>query len=380
MHKERKIFEEVDSPAIEADRNPNSRIGGGESGNRQGIRIWLGILLILVMGTLFSGGLTRLTDSGLAITDWNPVVGAIPPLSTDAWETEFAKYKAIPEYDLQNKEIELSEFKKLYWWEWSHRQLARLAGIAWLAGFAWFLFRRNIPRGWAPRLILLGVLGGAQAAVGWWMVSSGLQGRMVDVASYRLAVHLALAFGIIASIFWFMLALARREADLLQSRRARDRKADFLSSALIGVFFLQIVLGALVAGIDAGQGFPTWPLMNGEFVPSEALGFEPLWTNFFENQALVHFNHRIFGYALLVLACASWYVMRKSPYRSVRQSFAWVAVASVAQVAIGIFAALSNAALSVAALHQLAAVLLILQIVNARFSGVYPKIGQIRGD
>ena len=324
MQKKRTIFEDVDSSVASTDPIPRTRIGDGESGSRKAIRVWLGILLLLVLGTLVTGGLTRLTDSGLAITEWNPVIGALPPMSSDAWDEEFSKYKAIPEYELQNKGIELSEFKTLYWWEWSHRQFARLAGIAWLAGFAWFLARREIPRGWSMRLLLPGLLVGSQAAIGWWMVSSGLQGRMVDVSSYRLAIHLSIAFVIIALIYWYMLALARKESDLLQSRRACDRKAISLSSFLIAGFFLQIVLGALVAGIDAGRGFPTWPLMNGEVIPLDSFSYEPLWTNVFENPALAQFNHRMVGYALLLFAVVSWFAMRKNPYRSIARSFLWV--------------------------------------------------------
>ncbi len=378
MQKKRAIFEDVDSSSSAPAATPRYRIGGGQDNSRKALAVWLAVLLALVIATVISGGLTRIADAGLAITEWKPVTGALPPLNAEAWEVEFSKYKEIPEYSLQNKSIGLSEFKYLYWWEWGHRQIARLAGIAWLLGFGWFAVRRKVPPGWTSRLLLIGVLGGAQAAIGWWMVSSGLQGRMVDVASYWLALHLSLAFAIIALISWSILKLARSESDLLQSRRASDRRAAFLSSMLIAAFFLQLLLGALVAGIDAGQGFPTWPLMNGEIIPSEAFGYEPLWTNVFENPALAQFNHRIIGYAFLALAALAWFKVRRSPYRSIKNSFAIVAAFVLAQVALGISTAVSNAAWGLAALHQIAAVILLLLIVQSKFSAIYPKLKPLK--
>ena len=184
------------------------------------------------------GGLTRLTDSGLSITEWKPVTGALPPMSAGAWDSEFEKYKQIPEYIEQNAGMSLSEFKFIYWWEWGHRQLGRLIGLVWAAGFGYFMVRRQIPTGWTPRLLFIGTLGGLQGFIGWWMVSSGLEEGMLDVASYRLATHLGLAFVILALITWYVLRLSRREAELLQARRSGDARLANLSRFFVLLAFV----------------------------------------------------------------------------------------------------------------------------------------------
>ncbi|MEM9269583.1 MAG: COX15/CtaA family protein, partial [Pseudomonadota bacterium] len=195
MANKRSIFEEVDGSRAEQAAPIPVKVE--RDGARGAVAVWLSLLFVLVVVMIAVGGLTRLTDSGLSITEWAPVTGAIPPLSASEWETEFEKYRQIPEYQLQNKGMSLAEFKVIYWWEWGHRQLGRVIGLVWGLGFLWFLLRRQIPKGWTGRLLLLGGLGGLQGAIGWWMVSSGLTGTMLDVASYRLATHLGLAFVIL---------------------------------------------------------------------------------------------------------------------------------------------------------------------------------------
>ena len=180
MSQKRSIFEEVDT-AKPVDRPIGGGIDAGRSGARVAISYWLMALFALVVAMIVVGGLTRLTDSGLSITEWRPVTGAVPPMSEASWLAEFDKYKAIPEYELVNSQMTLSDFKFIYWWEWGHRQLGRIVGLVWAAGLLWFLLRRQVPTGWMPRLVWVGALGGLQGAVGWWMVSSGLTGRMVDV-------------------------------------------------------------------------------------------------------------------------------------------------------------------------------------------------------
>ena len=213
--KTRSIFEEVGTTEKQVAAPGAIDQGGG--GNRSGIRTWLMVLFALVALMIAVGGMTRLTDSGLSITEWKPVTGAIPPLSAETWEAEFEKYRAIPEYELQNKGMTMAEFKVIYWWEWGHRQLGRVIGLVWAAGFAWFYIRKQSPNGWNQRLLFIGALGGLQGFIGWWMVSSGLEDGMLDVASYRLATHLGLAFVIFGYLTWFILRLSRREADLLQA-------------------------------------------------------------------------------------------------------------------------------------------------------------------
>ena len=260
MTGKRKLFEEVGAGA----QVPVLPMGGlidraGSGGARGGIRIWLALIFALVAAMIVVGGLTRLTDSGLSITEWAPIHGAIPPLNAADWAEEFAKYQASPEYQLQNSAMTLEAFKTIFWWEWGHRQLGRVIGLVWAVGFFGFLAARKIPVGWTGRLLLLGALGGLQGAIGWWMVSSGLQGQRVDVASYRLATHLGLAFVIFGLIAWFFFLLGRSETDLMQARRAGEAKLKSLATGLMHLTFLQILLGALVAGIDAGRGYPTCP-------------------------------------------------------------------------------------------------------------------------
>ena len=249
---------------------------------RRGIRAWLLALFAMVVVMIVVGGLTRLTDSGLSITEWNLVTGAIPPLTAVDWIAEFDKYRATSEFQLQNSEMSLEQFKVIYWWEWGHRQWGRLIGLVWAAGLGWFALRGRVPSGWMPRLLLLGALGGLQGAAGWWMVSSGLEGQRVDVASYRLAVHLGLAFAILGLIGWYVMRLGLSETALMAARRRREAGRGQLAGVLVGLAFLQILLGALVAGIDAGRYFPEWPTMAGQFFPPDALLRDPVWRNVFE--------------------------------------------------------------------------------------------------
>jgi len=249
--------------------------------------------------------------------------------------------------------------------------------LVWAVGFLWFLFTRAIPTGWTGRLVLVGALGGLQGAVGWWMVASGLTGRMVDVASYRLALHLGLAFVILGLIAWYVMSLRREAADLLQARRRREAGLVRLATILGSVLFLQILLGALVAGIDAGRNFPSWPLMNGEFLPSESFEKTPLWSNFFENPALVQFNHRILGYFTFGVGLFVWLRARKSAVDSVRGSFSVMMVMMLAQVILGIVTVLYLARVDVAITHQIGAVILFVLVIRARFQAAYPVAQKI---
>ncbi len=377
--KKRKVFEEVGEASSETAPLPQpGLIDRAPKGARRAIRLWLTGLFALVALMILVGGLTRLTDSGLSITEWKPLTGALPPMSEAAWQAEFDAYRQIPEYRLVNKGMSLAEFKSIYWWEWGHRQLGRLIGLVWGAGFLFFWFTGRIPPGWTGRLFGLGVLGGAQGAIGWWMVSSGLSGRMVDVASYRLAIHLGLAFVILGLIVWYVLLLARQEAEILQMRRARERKLFSMSTGLMHLAFLQILLGALVAGIDAGRGYIDWPLMNGQFIPDEIFDYEPWWSNFFENPALVQFIHRMAGYLLVIFALAVWWRSRPSGNRAVRGAFDLVAAMAVLQMLLGIVAVMTAAQLHAALTHQAGAILLWVLILRARFRAGYPPAQSIR--
>ncbi len=383
MAGKRSIFEEVGAvPVVTPQAGVIDARGHGA---RAGIRLWLMVLFALVVVMIVVGGLTRLTDSGLSITTWKPISGMLPPMSDADWAAEFAAYQATPEYALQNKGMTMEAFRTIFWWEWGHRFLGRVIGLVWAAGFVGFLVARKIPMGWTQKLLLIGVLIGVQGVIGWWMVSSGLTGQMVDVASYRLATHLGLAFVILGLIAWAVFLLGRRETDLMQARRGREDKLFRLSTGLMHFAFLQVLLGALVAGIDAGRGFPTWPLMNGQFFPADAFyvpdaagGVKPVWTAFFENPGLVQFIHRMSGYLLFIFGVVVWLRGRKSAYLATRNANNAVIAMMIIQVGLGIAAVLTAAQLHSAITHQVGAVILWVLILRARYLANYPIAGSIR--
>jgi cytochrome c oxidase assembly protein subunit 15 len=378
MAKDRKLFEEVGARPRET-APQGGMIDRGRAGARGAIRIWLMVLFALVVVMIAVGGLTRLTDSGLSITEWRPVTGAIPPMSEAEWQAEFDLYRQIPQYQLMNQGMTLAEFKVIYWWEWGHRQLGRVIGLVWGLGFLFFWLTKKIPAGWTGRLLLLGALGGTQGAIGWWMVASGLSGEMVRVASYRLATHLGLAFVILGFIAWYVFRLGRSETALLQARRAKEAKLFSMSTGLMHFAFLQILLGALVAGIDAGRTYIDWPLMHGVFFPPESFDLTPIWRNFFENPALVQFMHRMAGYLLLVFAIVVWLRGRKSPHVATRGAFAAVLGAMIFQAVLGVATVMHGAPWQLAILHQFTAVVLWVLILRARHLALFPPATQLRG-
>ncbi|GHA40904.1 heme A synthase [Amylibacter ulvae] len=378
MSKPRSIFEEVATDKPVASAPKGGHIDGGRNSWRKPASIWMLILFAMVVLMIVVGGLTRLTDSGLSITEWKPVTGAMPPMNATDWDSEFTKYKATPEYQLVNHAMELSEFKFIYWWEWGHRQLGRLVGLVWAVGALFFIATKPIPRGWKFRFLIIGLLGGLQGFIGWWMVSSGLTGRMVDVASYRLATHLGLAFIILGTLMWFVFQLRRNEMELFQARRNSDTRTAGWAKILLIAVFVQIILGALVAGIDAGRGYIDWPMMNGEFLPSESFDYEPTWKNFFENPALVQFNHRMLGYGVMALAIFAWFKSRASALTAVKGAFNVVIVAIILQMILGITTVLYAAPWQIAILHQLGAVAVVCLILRALFVAVYPATQKLR--
>jgi cytochrome c oxidase assembly protein subunit 15 len=316
---------------------------------RPAIRAWLYAVAALMVLTLVVGGATRLTESGLSIVEWKPVTGVIPPLSHEAWQAEFGKYQQIPQYRELNRGMNLDEFKTIYWWEWNHRLLARLVGAAFLLPFLFFLWRGWIEPGLKARLWTLFGGGALLGAVGWWMVSSGLAGR-VSVSQYRLAFHLTLACAIYAAILWTARALQSRVVEPV-SRRLR------LTAASLAILVLvQIYLGALVAGLDAGLVFNTWPQIDGTLIPSvERLWFEsPAWRNLFENTLTVQFDHRMVAYALWIVAVLHLIdVFRAKNAGAVLNGALALACAVTLQAGIGIVTLLHQAPLPLALLHQI---------------------------
>ncbi|PIE12491.1 MAG: heme A synthase [Rhodobacterales bacterium] len=379
MAEKRSIFEEVDSRDAVKPVPQGGMIDRGRSGARGAVRLWMVVLAVLVMAMIVVGGLTRLTDSGLSITEWKPITGAIPPLNQADWEAEFALYQAIPEFQIQNRWMELEDFKFIYWWEWGHRQLGRFVGLVWAVGFLFFWLTRRIPAGWTTRMILPGLLGGVQGGIGWWMVYSGLSGSMTDVASYRLATHLGLAFIILGFLVWYILSLGRPERELMQARRLREARLFGLSTGWLHFTVLQILLGALVAGIDAGRSYTDWPLMGGQVVPRGIMVMEPWWRNFFENPGLVQFIHRVVGYLLVAYTVMAWMRGRNSANRTTQVAFSAAAIAVAAQIGLGIYTVVTAAPWQVAILHQIGAIVAFILILRARFLSQYPVTSSIRG-
>ncbi len=378
MAQKRSIFEEVEGDKPKDAPAQTGVIDKARKGARGAIRAWLMVLFAMVVAMIVVGGLTRLTDSGLSITEWKPVTGALPPMSEADWTAEFEKYQQIPEYQLQNKGMSLSEFKFIYWWEWGHRQLGRTVGLVWALGFFGFMAARKIPTGWTGRLLGLGALGGLQGAIGWWMVSSGLGGEMLDVASYRLATHLGLAFVILGVIGWYILALGRPEAELMQARRNREAKLFSMSTGLLHFALLQIILGALVAGIDAGRNYIDWPLMAGGLTPPGMWELTPAWRNLFENDGTVQFLHRVAGYLLFIFGVVVWRRSRKSGNHKTRSAFAAVIGMMLLQMVLGIVTVMHSAPLELALVHQVGAIVLWVLILRARFLSQYPTSQSVR--
>ncbi len=314
------------------------------------VRRWLWGVAALLIAIVLVGGLTRLTGSGLSITEWRPVSGVLPPLSEAEWLAEFERYRAIPQFLAFNAGMTLAEFKLIYAWEWTHRLLARLVGVVFLLPFLFFLWRGLIGRALAWKLAGVFALGGVQGAIGWWMVQSGLAER-TDVSQYRLAVHLTLACAILAATV--------AVAESLQPWRStpaapRQRRMAWILLLLV---FVQIFLGALVAKTGAGLTFNTWPFIDGRFVPpAEALfAITPLWKNFFENVLTVQFDHRIAAYLLFfVAALHAIDLQRAAPSLALRAAILFALV--TVQAMLGVLALLYDVPLWLALAHQAGAI------------------------
>lgn len=269
------------------------------------VQAWLFIVAALVVAMVVVGGATRLTDSGLSITEWQPLLGAIPPLTSADWSVAFEKYRQIPEYREINAGMSLAEFQFIYWWEWAHRFLGRVIGLVFALPLAVFWMRGMLRPGLAPKLLGVLALGGLQGFFGWYMVQSGLSER-VDVSHYRLALHLTTAFVILALVTWLAFDL-RADDDSIVLHTIPTTQV-WLAGAILVLFFLQLVFGAFVAGLKAGLTYNTWPLMDGDMVPSGLLSMTPWWMNVTENITAVQFTHRTLAY--IVLAAVIWHAVR----------------------------------------------------------------------
>jgi len=330
------------------------------------VRLWLYAVAAMVLAMVLVGGATRLTESGLSITEWQPVMGALPPLSEAQWQAEFQRYQQIPQYHAFNQDMTLDAFKTIFWWEWTHRLIGRLIGVVFLVPLLWFLWRGWIGPGLRARLWLIFGLGALQGAVGWWMVASGLVHR-VEVSQYRLATHLLLACLIYIAILWTALRLDRPDKEFhAEPVPARIRAS---TAGLVLLVLAQIYLGALVAGLRAGYIYNTWPLIDGGFVPGAAhlFSLSPVWRNFFENTLTVQFNHRVLAYAIWFCALLHLVDVSRAAKRGAALAGAIVLfVAVTLQAALGIWTLLMVAPLSLSLAHQgMAMLVLTAAIVHA---------------
>ncbi len=321
-------------------KSQNAGAASPRAGRR--IAIWLFLMCGLVAAMVIVGGATRLTDSGLSITEWRPVTGAVPPLSEAAWLAEFEKYKAIPEYSQVNYGMSLDQFKEIYWWEWGHRLLGRLIGLAFFVPLVVFVATRQAGRALSIKLFGLFLLGGMQGLLGWYMVQSGLAER-VDVSQYRLAAHLSLAVILFALMFWLAL-------DLWPGARLTAPRGIRLGAiALAAGVFAQIMLGSFVAGLRAGRTFNTWPLMDGKFFPDGYFAGARGVNDLFETIAAVQFNHRIGAY-LLAGGAAWFYFAARRTEASPRARLVLAAVG--VQIVLGIWTVLAATPIALGLLHQ----------------------------
>ena len=330
-------------------------------GRRRAVGRWLVVWAVMLLLIVVIGGVTRLTESGLSITEWAPVTGIVPPLGEAAWQRAFSAYQRIPEYQQRNRGMTLPEFKRIYFWEYLHRLWARLVGIAFAVPLVVFLVRGGLGRALTWRLAGLLVLTGAQGALGWFMVASGLSER-TDVSQYRLAAHLALALVIYVATVWTAADLLGGGADGRTGGRAGRAIESLrtLAGILAGLVFLTAIAGAFVAGLDAGKAYDTFPLMGGKIVPVGYGVLVPWWRNLFENVAAVQFNHRLLGILTLLTALGVWVRGRTLGLSGRAQGLLLLLpFAALMQVTLGITTLLLFVPVEIAALHQAGAVLVL---------------------
>src|SRR6201996_1819124 len=319
-----------------------------ETAPLRAIRVWLLLVAALIALMVLVGGATRLTESGLSIVEWKPVTGALPPLNEAQWQQAFEAYKAIPQYTQRNSELALSDFKMIFWWEFSHRLLGRVIGMVYLLPFLFFLWRGGMGSELKRRLWLIFGLGALQGAVGWWMVASGLSER-VEVSQYRLATHLVLALLIYAAIVWTLRRLRERPSLAVPAR------LKITAGVLLVLTFVQLYLGALGAGLRAGLVYNTWPDIDGGFIPTAArLWFQqPWWRNLFENTLTVQFEHRMTAYTLFALALFhALDAARSRVDRAAINGASWLFGAITLQATLGILTLLNQVPITLALSHQ----------------------------
>ena len=323
---------------------------------QRSIAVWLLACCVLVFAMVVVGGVTRLTNSGLSIVEWQPIIGTLPPLSQSDWEVVFEKYHQTPQYKKVNQGMSLDEFKGIFWWEYFHRLLGRGIGLAFFIPFVYFVARKGIDRPLGLKLAGIFLLGGLQGAMGWYMVKSGLVDNP-HVSQYRLTAHLGLAFIIYAAMLWVALGLLFPKGSLHGDERLQNLRR--FSRGLTTLIFIMILSGGFVAGIRAGLAYNTFPLMNGQFIPTDIFILEPWYRNFFDNMATVQFDHRMIAWMLAFLVPLFWFRSRQLPLPpSTRLACNLLLIMLAVQISLGIATLLLVVPLHLAAAHQGGAVLL----------------------
>jgi cytochrome c oxidase assembly protein subunit 15 len=344
--------------------------------NRALLRVWLYCVVVVLFALFLVGGATRLTHSGLSITEWQPIHGVVPPLNQAEWQQEFERYQQIPEFKQLNSDMDLAGFKRIFWWEWTHRLIARSVGFVFAVPLFLFWVFGRVEARLKPKLVGILLLGGLQGVIGWWMVASGLVGR-TDVSQYRLAIHLTTA----CLIFIATMAVARGLAP--HTARPAVRSVQLFAAAMVILVLAQIYLGALVAGLDAGMSYNTWPLMDGSVVPQGLLTLEPAWRNFFENPKTVQFVHRCGAYTVFAAAFAHMlFVLGRAPASTHARRAIVLFLLVTLQAAIGISTLVLQVPLDLALVHQ-AMALIVLGFATAHWRGTkgsYPLESTARVD
>lgn len=336
------------------------------------IAIWLllGVGMIIIQIAL--GGITRLTGSGLSITEWNVVTGTLPPSTEAKWQKEYIKYQQTPQYRLLNFDFKLADFKYIFFWEWFHRFWARLMGLVFAVGFVYFLLKRRFTAIMIQPLITLFVLGALQGAVGWIMVASGLEGDAIYVKPTRLALHFIFAMGLLCYTFWFAMALLIDKSETIQ-----HPKLPRFNTALLSLLVIQLLYGALMAGHKAATAAPTWPTINGEAIPSNLFSHQPFWINWIDNTTLIHFVHRNLAYLLTLLIAVYTFHLLRIKGKKLFSRIKWLPLLLViAQVLLGVFSILKSNKIVpnqwgsfewLAQIHQLTGMLLLLSLVLLQY-------------
>lgn len=295
------------------------------------------------------GGITRLTHSGLSMVEWNPIIGSLPPMSEEAWQVPFEKYKQSPEYQLINNQFTLEEFKSIYWWEYIHRLLGRTIGVVFLIPFFYFLLKKRFDRALLKKMFVLLLLGALQGVLGWFMVKSGLQ-KEPHVSHYRLAAHLISAFTVFGFTFWYALDLLYPK-EILENKNKREVR--HWSKIMFSAIVLQIIYGAFVAGLKAGSFYNTYPLMGDSYMPETVTSFDSLWENALENPAGVQFLHRNIAIIVALLAIVVWIKTKKAGLNILQHKAMNFMIAVVAvQFLLGVITLLYNVPITMGILHQ----------------------------